>query len=262
MVAYFDNCYMNSLDLTGKVALVTGAGRGLGRGIALSLAESGAQVILVSRTESQLIETANQINSIGAISKSLVFDIGQLDLLENFAETAWSSFGKIDILVHAAGIQLRKPALDFTVNEVKSIIDVNLLAPYFLSTAIGRRMIENKQQGRHIFIGSLASKIGLPNIVPYTISKSAILGAVNGLSREWASLGITVNAVLPGYFDTELTRNLLSEQSQMDRILSRIPMGHLGDPKDVASACTFLASDMARYITGVSLAVDGGWLAS
>lgn len=253
---------MNSIDLHGKVALVTGAGRGLGQGIAKSLAECGAKVILVSRTDSQLINTANQIASVGSHSKSLVFDLGELENIEELVEKAWDSFGSIDIVVHAAGVQSRKPALDFTVNEVKTLLDINLLAPFFLSTAITRRMLKNNVAGRHLFIGSLTSKIGLPNIVPYTIAKSGILGIVHGLSKEWAADGITVNAVLPGYFDTELTRNLLSDPSQMARVMSRIPMGHLGEPKDVASACIFLVSNMANYITGISLAVDGGWLAS
>jgi 2-deoxy-D-gluconate 3-dehydrogenase len=185
-----------------------------------------------------------------------------MDALQHLADEAWKRYGQIDIVVHAAGMQLRKPAVDVTASELTSMLNINLLAPFLLSASLGRKMIATNVAGRHILIGSLTSKIGLPNILPYTIAKSGILGIVHGLALEWAPFGITVNAVLPGYFDTELTRNLLSDPEQKNRILSRIPMGHLGDPVDVAAACTFLASDMAKYITGQSLAVDGGWLAS
>ena len=250
------------LQLQGKVALVTGAGRGLGQGIALSLAQAGVKVVLVSRTESQLDDTANQISQFNGESVKISFDLNQMDALQQLAEEAWKTYGQIDIVVHAAGMQLRKPAVDVTASELSSMLNINLLAPFLLSASLGRKMIGAKVVGRHILIGSLTSKIGLPNILPYTIAKCGILGIVHGLAREWAPFGITVNAVLPGYFDTELTRNLLSDPEQKSRILSRIPMGHLGNPVDVASACTFLASDMAKYITGQSLAVDGGWLAS
>jgi 2-deoxy-D-gluconate 3-dehydrogenase len=250
------------LQLNGKIAVVTGAGRGLGQSIALSLARAGAKAVLVSRTESQLDATANQIAQLGGESTSLPFDLNDIDALDELAQRAWNVYGQVDVIVHAAGIQLRKPAIEVAPIELQSMLNINLTAPFLLSTAIGRRMLEAQVRGRHIFIGSLTSKIGLPNILPYTIAKSGVLGIVHGLAREWAAEGITVNAVLPGYFDTELTRNLLNDPVQKNRILSRIPMGHLGDPNDVASACTFLASEMSSYITGQSLAVDGGWLSS
>jgi 2-deoxy-D-gluconate 3-dehydrogenase len=250
------------LGINGKVALVTGAGRGLGQAIALSLAHAGAKVVLVSRTESELNITADLISAFGGRSEIEIFDLSDIDSLDDLAERAWRKFSSIDILVHGAAIQMRKPAVEFSPSEMKSLINVNLLAPFLLSTSVGRRMMRQGVEGRHIFIGSLTSKIGLPNIVPYVVAKSGILGVVHGLAREWAANGITVNAVLPGYFDTELTRNLLADSVQFDRIMSRIPMAKLGDPEDVASACLFLASDMAKYITGVSLPVDGGWLAS
>ena len=253
---------MSSLNLEGKVAVVTGAGRGLGASIATVLATEGVQVLAVSRTRSELEETAGKAAKLGPPFELVVADLSDLDSIELVASHLWERHGRIDIVVHAAGRQIRKPAIDITPDDLRAVLDLNLTAPFLLSSAIGKRMIEKEVRGRHIFIGSLASKIGLPNIVPYAASKSGVLGVVRGLSREWASSGITVNAVLPGYFDTALTRELLSDPAQLQRVMSRIPMGHLGEPEDVASACLFFASGLAKYVTGEMLAVDGGWLAS
>lgn len=253
---------MSSLNLDGKVAVVTGAGRGLGASIAIALASEGVHVLAVSRTLSELQETASKVAKSGPPFQMVVADLSDLDNLRSVSARLWESHGHIDIVIHAAGRQIRKPAVDITPDDLRVVLDLNLAAPFLLSSAIGKRMIDNEIRGRHIFIGSLASKIGLPNIVPYAASKSGVLGVVRGLSREWASHGITVNAVLPGYFDTALTRDLLSDPSQMNRVMSRIPMGHLGQPEDVASACLFFASELAKYVTGEALAVDGGWLAS
>ena len=253
---------MSTLNLDGKVAVVTGAGRGLGASIAIALASEGVHVLAVSRTLSDLEETASKVAELGPPLQMLVADLSDLHNLGSFSDLLWNTRGRIDIVIHAAGRQIRKPAIEISPDELRAILDLNLAAPLLLSSAIGKRMIDNEIRGRHIFIGSLASKIGLPNIVPYTASKSGVLGVVHGLSREWASHGITVNAVLPGYFDTALTRDLLSDPSQLNRVMSRIPMGHLGQPEDVAAACLFFASELAKYVTGEALAVDGGWLAS
>lgn len=249
-------------SVTGKVVVVTGGGRGLGQGIALAFAASGAHVVLVSRTQSELDQTAHLIDEVGPAAATVAADLTDLDSLKDLAGRLWECHGRIDVAVQAAGRQLRKSSAEVTPAELKAIVDLNLSAPFLLSAAIGGRMIEEGIPGRHVFIGSLASRIGLPNVVPYAATKSGVVGIVHGLSREWAPHGITVNAVLPGYFDTALTRDLLTDPTRSQWVMSRIPMGHLGDPDDVASACLFLASDAAKYVTGESIAVDGGWLAS
>jgi|AntAceMinimDraft_1070359.scaffolds.fasta_scaffold45694_2 2-deoxy-D-gluconate 3-dehydrogenase len=249
-------------DISGKVVVVTGAGRGLGQGIAVAFAAAGAQVLTVSRTQSELAETSILIAAVGPPAVEVVADLTDLDELKTLADRLWECHGRIDVAVQSAGRQLRKASADVTPAEMREMLDLNLAAPFLLSAAIGGRMISEGVSGRHIFIGSLASRIGLPNVVPYAATKSGIVGVVHGLSREWAPSQITVNAVLPGYFDTSLTRDLLSDPVRSQWVMSRIPMGRLGDPDDVASACLFFASDAAKYVTGEALAVDGGWLAS
>ncbi|MHB1164141.1 MAG: SDR family NAD(P)-dependent oxidoreductase [Candidatus Nanopelagicales bacterium] len=253
---------LSRFDVSGKVVVVTGGGRGIGQGIAVAFAAAGAQVILVSRTEAELVETAEMASAVGPRAHTAVADLTDLDGLVGLADRLWACQGRVDVALQVAGRQLRKASVDVTPDELRAMLDLNLAAPFLLSAALGRRMIEDGIRGRHIFIGSLASRIGLPNVVPYAATKSGILGVVRGLAREWAPHGMTVNAVLPGYFDTALTRDLLSDPARSDWVMSRIPMGHLGDPDDVASACMFFASDASKYVTGEALAVDGGWLAS
>lgn len=253
---------VSRFDIAGKVVLVTGAGRGLGQGIAVAFAAAGAHVLTVSRTASELEQTSSLIAEVGPPATEIVADLTDLDGLKDLAARLWEVHGRIDVAVQSAGRQLRKASADVTPDELRAMLDLNLAAPFLLSAAIGGRMIEESVPGRHIFIGSLASRIGLPNVVPYAATKSGIVGVVHGLSREWAPHQITVNAVLPGYFDTALTRDLLADPVRSNWVMSRIPMARLGDPDDVASACLFFASDAAKYVTGETLAVDGGWLAS
>ena len=256
---------MSAVDrfrLDGKVALVTGAGRGLGQGIAVALAEAGADVIVMSRTQSELDETAAIIESAGVKAHTLIADFSDVEQVAGHAGTAWQWQDRIDIVVPAAGMQIRRLAHEFSAAEFRLMMDVHLAAPFLLSAAVGEKQIAAGSQGRHIFMGSLSSRIGLPNVVPYGAAKSGVTGLVHGLAREWAPHGITVNAVLPGYFDTALTKTLFADKARYDWVMSRIPMGKLGDAEDVAAACVYLASDAAKYVSGECLAVDGGWLAS
>jgi 2-deoxy-D-gluconate 3-dehydrogenase len=250
------------LDLTGKSAVVTGGGRGLGRATALALAERGADVTVVSRTLTELDAVVAEAAHLQSNVDAVVADLADTQACGDVAAELWDVRGRVDIVVHAAGRQLRKPSIDITADELRSVLDLNLAAPFLLSAAVGRRMIEQQIAGRHIFIGSLASRIGLPQVVPYAASKSGLLGVVHGLANEWAPHAITVNAVLPGYVETALTRDLLSDPERQDWVLSRIPMGRLGAPEDIAGACLYLASDAAGYVTGQCITVDGGWLAS
>jgi 2-deoxy-D-gluconate 3-dehydrogenase len=238
--------------------IVTGAGRGLGRGIAGAIARAGGEVIGVSRSIFQLEETAAGIGA--GRFRSLPADVSRLEDLGGLVADAWSH-GPVHGIVHGAGIQLRKPALEVSPEDWRSVQAVHVEAPFFLSTALARRQLEEGLPGSHVFVGSLANSIGLRNVAPYVAAKSALMGVVRTLALEWAETGIRVNAVGPGYFLTDLTRELLSDPEQHARVLSRIPMSRLGTPEDLGGAFVFLLADASSYMTGQLVNVDGGWLA-
>jgi 2-dehydro-3-deoxy-D-gluconate 5-dehydrogenase len=247
-------------NLAGRHIVVTGAGRGLGRGIAAAVVGAGARTTLVARSVEQLEGTARLTGHDSSCSL-LAVDLASPSEVERLAE-AVSADRPPDGVVHCAGIQLRKSALDFTLADWRSIQAVNVEAPVFLSTALARRQVDAGQPASHVFIASLSSSIGLPNAVAYAAGKSAVLGIVRTLAVEWASAAIRVNAIGPGYFETQLTADLLSQPGQRARILSRIPMGRLGNPDDLGGAAVFLLSDASAYVTGQVINVDGGWLAN
>jgi NAD(P)-dependent dehydrogenase (short-subunit alcohol dehydrogenase family) len=248
---------LDSFSLDGKRALVTGAGRGLGAAMAGALAEAGAQVALVSRSEDQVARTAEQIGARAFALPADVSDPASFASLVDRTETALD--GPIDIVLHAAGVQHRNPASQFGRAEWDRVIAVNLSAPFFLSQEIGRRQIDDDRRGSHIFIGSLGSHLGLQNVVAYTASKSGVLGLIHTLAVEWAARGIRVNGIGPGYFPTELTKDLLADDERRERMLQRIPMGRFGEADDLCGAVVYLASDASSYMTGQLLMVDGGW---
>jgi 2-dehydro-3-deoxy-D-gluconate 5-dehydrogenase len=247
-------------DLTGRSFLVTGAGRGLGRGLALAAASAGAQVAAVSRTPDQLQETA-ALDPAGRIIP-LPWDIGVSSLAEELVDRAEELTGPIDGVVHAAGIQHRAKAAEFSVDAWRQVLTVDLEAPFFLSTALHRAQMRRGGGGVHVFIGSLASSLGLNQTSAYSASKSGLLGVVRTLALEWATSGARVNCLAPGYFKTVLTADLFADPDRAAWVLSRIPMGRLGNPDDLAGAVIFLLSDASSYITGQLLNVDGGWLAA
>lgn len=231
-------------DLTGKVALVTGGSRGLGRGMADALAAAGAAVVAVSRT-----------------SEQLPCDVADIGALEQAIGEVVRRHGRLDVLLNAAGVQLRKPALDVTPEEFDYVTSVNLRAAYFASTYAARVMRDRGEGGKIIHVASLTTAIGLPNVSIYAAAKSGIAGLVRTMAVEWAPLGIQVNAIGPGYYRTELTEALFQDRERTAWVQSRIPMGRTGVPGDLAGAAVFLASRASDYITGQILYVDGGWLA-
>jgi 2-dehydro-3-deoxy-D-gluconate 5-dehydrogenase len=247
-------------DLTGRSVLVTGAGRGLGRGMALAVAAAGARVAAVSRTAEQLQETA-ALDPGGRILP-LAWDIAQLGLADSLIHVATELAGPIYGVVHAAGVQHRAHAIDFSVDAWRQVTSVDLEAPFFLSTALHRAQVTHGQGGAHVFVGSLASSIGLSRTSAYSASKSGIVGIVRTLALEWAGAGARVNCVAPGYFKTALTADLFADPERAAWVLSRIPMKRLGLASDLAGAVIFLLSDASAYITGQVLNVDGGWLAA
>lgn len=251
----------NPFDLTGTHTVVTGGSRGLGRAISLAVASAGGHVSIIARSADQAASTATEVEQAGGSATAFPADVGELETLDEVVARL-SEIAPITGVVHAAGIQLRKPAIDVSPVEFARIQAVNLHAPYFLSTAIARRQIEEESAGSHVFIGSLNSSIGLPNISPYVVAKTGLVGMARAFSAEWSRHGIRANVVGPGYFDTEMTRDLLANQADHDRIMGRIPMRALGDAGDVGNACVYLLADASSYVSGNLLNVDGGWLAA
>ncbi|SCX06735.1 2-dehydro-3-deoxy-D-gluconate 5-dehydrogenase [Agrobacterium sp. DSM 25558] len=248
-----------SFDLTGKTAIVTGANTGLGQGIATALAGAGATVALVGR--SSMAETEAAISAIGGRSHSIKADLSSIAPVgEIISETVRLS-GRADILVNNAGIIKRADSLDFSEADWDAVMDVNLKSVFFLAQAFARHLVAENKPGKIINIASLLSFQGGIRIPSYTASKSGLAGLTRLLACEWAAKGINVNAIAPGYFDTNNTEALRNDPDRNAAILARIPSGHWGKPEELGGAAVFLASSAADYIHGTVLPVDGGWLA-
>jgi NAD(P)-dependent dehydrogenase (short-subunit alcohol dehydrogenase family) len=247
--------------LHGRTVIVTGAGRGLGRGIALALLQAGASVLGVGREGAHLDETAARAGNRAHQFRWIAADLSNDGALEAVSDAAWSA-GAVTGVVHAAGVQLRKPAIEVSREEWRRITTIQLEVPFFLSTALARRQIESRIEGSHVFVGSLTSWLGIPRLAPYAASKSGLLGIVRTLAAEWASRHIRANIISPGYYLTDMTEDLFSDSTRREAMLQRIPMGRFGEAEDLAGAAIFLLSDSSAYITGQSINVDGGWLAT
>jgi 2-dehydro-3-deoxy-D-gluconate 5-dehydrogenase len=245
-------------DLMGKKALVTGANTGLGQAIAVALAEAGADIVAVGR--SSMTDTEAAVQKTGRAFRSISADLSTLEPIERIVTEAMEG-GRVDILVNNAGIIRRADAIDFTEADWDAVMDVNLKTVFFLTQAFGRTMLADGQGGKVINIASLLSFQGGIRIPSYTASKSGLAGLTRLLACEWASKGINVNAIAPGYFVTNNTEALREDVDRSNQILARIPAGKWGDPSDLGGAAVFLASTAAAYIHGVVLPVDGGWLA-
>ncbi len=250
-------------SLQGRRALVTGAGRGIGRAIALGLAGAGAAVALASRSAEQLDEARLVVAEAGGTAVALPADLadaGRIPALVDDAEDGLG--GPIDIVVHSAGTQHRSPAATFPLAEWEHLLSVNLTAPFLLSQELGRLQLDRGEPGSHIFVCSLTSILGLPNLAAYNAAKSGLMGVVRALSVEWSGAGIRVNGISPGYVETAMTHELMADPVRNAQLLARIPMGHFGTPEQLAAPAVFLASEAAAYLTGQLLIVDGGWAAA
>ncbi len=253
----------SSFGLDGKVALVTGAGRGLGRAMALALAQAGSDLALVSRTEDELREVSNKVKSLAEKRKVLLFpaDLALSDEIPRLVENILAEFGRIDILVNNAGRNIRGPAEDLDIRDWDAVVDLNLKSSFIMAQAVGRIMIR-QGYGKIINTASLTSFIGLPDMVAYCASRGGIGQMTKALAVEWAQHGVRVNAIAPGYFLTKLTEPLFQDPKRKEWILSKVPMGRTGDAeKDLSGVVVFLASPASDYITGQIIVVDGGWLA-
>ena len=250
---------MSSLfDLTGKVALVTGGNKGLGQGIALALAEAGADIAVVStRTETETVEA---VKALGRKAIHIAADLTSTRPVPHIVSTTLAELGGLDILVNNAGMIRRADSVDFTEADWDAVIDLNLKSVFFLSQAAGRHMIA-QGGGKIINIASMLSFQGGIRVPSYTASKSGIAGITRLLANEWASKGVNINAIAPGYMATDNTAALQADEARNRSILERIPAGRWGIPSDMAGAAVFLASAASDYVNGITLPVDGGWLA-
>jgi len=248
----------NPFDLSGKVAIVTGANTGIGQAIALALAEAGADIAAVGRTPAQ--ETVEKARALGRRAEIVSADLSTIEPVQRIVDETVDKLGGLDILVNNAGIIRRADAVDFTEEDWDAVVDTNLKSVFFLCQAAGRHMIANGG-GKIINIASMLTFQGGIRVPSYTASKSGIGGLTKLLANEWASKGINVNAIAPGYIATNNTAALQADEVRNKSILDRIPAGRWGDASDLGGAAVFLASRAADYVQGHILAVDGGWLA-
>lgn len=249
----------NPFSLKGKRALVTGANTGLGQGIAIALAEAGADLVLVGR--SSAAETAKAITAAGATSTEITADLGVMDAVKSLIQQAEDTAGPVDILVNNAGIIRRADAVDFTEQDWDDVMDVNIKSTFFLCQGFARSVIARKATGKVINIASMLSYQGGIRVASYTSSKSGVMGLTRLLANEWAGKGINVNAIAPGYFATNNTAALQADETRNRQILERIPAERWGKPSDIGGAAVFLSSEASDYVQGITLPVDGGWLA-
>jgi len=249
-------------SLEGKVSIVTGASRGLGYGLAVALAGAGSTVVLVSRSRDDLIAASERIGTeTGGDTEPLAADLTKPGGREDVVRHVVDKFGRVDVLVNNAGMNIRKPFLEMARADFQDVVDVNLAAVFFLTQAVADVMIKSGG-GKVINIASLTSYIGIANISAYGATKGAVASLTRALAVELAPHHINVNAIAPGYFRTELTEAVFADEQRRAWIVSRIPLGRPGTRDDLAGAVIFLASAASDYITGHVINVDGGWLAS
>lgn len=250
-------------DLSGKTALVTGANTGIGQGIALALAQAGADIAAAGRSAAD--ETVEQIRALGRKAEIVMADLSSIEPVQRVVDETLEKLGSVDILVNNAGIIRRNDAVDFTEEDWDAVLDTNLKSLFFLCQAAGRHMIaahENDGRiGKIVNIASMLTFQGGIRVPSYTASKSGVGGLTKLLANEWATKGVCVNAIAPGYIATNNTAALQADESRNRQIMERIPAGRWGDPSDIGGAAVFLASSASNYVQGHILAVDGGWLA-
>jgi len=257
---------LERMHLDGKAALVTGGSQGLGLGMALGLAEAGADVAIVARSKERLVEAAKKIEAHGRRALTLAVDLRDLDAAQRAVDDSTEALGKLDILVTAAAGQVRKPALDVTLEDWEQLVAVNLRAVYFMCQRAARHMLarecpaDGSARGKIINVASLTAVAAWPDVSVYGMTKGGVVQMTKAMALEWAPHGILVNAIGPGTFHTELTESLYSDPKRSGQIANRIPLGRPGVPGDLAGATVFLASPASDYVTGQVFWIDGGWL--
>lgn len=253
----------DKFSLKGQTALITGSGRGIGKGLATAMAKVGADVVVLDIIEENVHKTVEFLES-HADTKAYpyVADLSKIDMIPQYIQDILGDCGKIDILVNNAGIQVRKPALDFTLEEWNSVITIHLTASFATAHAVVPGMIE-RGGGKIINIASLNCVMAVPNIIAYAAAKSGVAGLTRSMAVEWTQYNIRANAIGPGFTRTKLTEKLFQDPVKTKWVMDRIPMKRLVDPEnDLGYVAVFLASDASSYLTGQVIYVDGGWLAS
>jgi NAD(P)-dependent dehydrogenase (short-subunit alcohol dehydrogenase family) len=247
--------YPDIFSLKGQTALITGGGSGIGASIAICMHAAGAQVILVGRREEQL---AACVRKLGERAAYIVHDITELDKATGLIADIEAKYGPITCLVNNAGIHIKKPAIETTIDEFRKVMDTHIMGAHALVCAVAPGMIERKS-GNILFTASMASIFGIPQVVAYSAAKSAMVGVVRTLATELSPNGIRVNAIAPGWIETEMSRKAMEgDPARKNKILSRTPMAKFGKPNDIGWAAVYLASDAAAFVSGILLPVDGG----
>jgi len=250
---------INMMDLSGKVAIVTGCNTGLGKGMAIGLARSGCYIAAVNRSEAS--ETKLQVEALGSKFLDISADLATTKDIPSIVEQTIAAFGHIDILINNAGIIRREDAISFSEEDWDDVMNVNMKTLFFLSQAVAKQFIEQGNGGKIVNIASMLSFQGGIRVASYTTSKSGVMGITRLMANEWAKHGINVNSIAPGYMATNNTEALQADEARNAEILGRIPAGRWGKPEDLEGPVVFLCSDAANYIHGYTIAVDGGWLA-
>lgn len=253
--------YIDQIRLDNKVAIVTGAGRGIGKEIALSLASAGADIGIIARTKSQLEETAHEIEACGRKAIVIPIDVAKSKEVDQAVEQVEKYLGPVDILVNNAGISEQKPITKITDDEWHRVMGVNLNGPFFLCRAVGKQMT-NRKKGKVINIGSILGMVGFKYFSSYTTSKGALIQFTRTLAIEWAKFGINVNAIALGWISTELNAEAMSNESFKEALLNRIPLRRLGHIKEIGPLAIYLASPASDFMTGSVIVMDGGELAN
>jgi len=247
----------NFFDLSGKVALVTGASRGLGQYLGRALARAGADLIVTARKKDDAAGFTDEVRGLGRCCEALSLDVRDEKSIHAAAEAAQAAFGRIDVLVNNAGCNVRKKALDVTWEDWNKVVDTNLRGAFFVAQAVARHMIP-RGVGRIVNIGSVTSVFGSAGLAPYCASRGGVKQLTMSLADEWGRHGITVNCLAPGWFETQQTKVLYESPKWVEYITDRIPLHRPGQPHDLDGAIVFLASDASAYVTGQTLLVDGG----
>ena len=268
---------MKEFSLDGKVAIVTGAGRGLGRVIALTMAEAGADIVCAGRTFAPLEATVRDVQGLGRTAQAVLTDVTRADQVEAMVRSALDAFGQIDVLVNNAGFLIAKPVVSLpdltggrlpgfgfvneaiTAEEWRSVVDANLLGPFLCCQAVGPHMLE-RRSGKVVNVTSVAAGRGYPYIASYGASKAALANFTRSLALEWAPYNININAIGPANFPTRMNAPLHQEEGALEQTLSRIPLGRLGDLRHVGLLAVYLACEASSYMTGQSIYIDGGVL--
>ena len=252
---------MKIFDLSGKVAVITGGGTGIGEAIAKALAKAGASIVICGRREKPLRKVADEIKSNGGKVLIIITDVTQRSDVETMVSKATEEFGKIDILVNNAGINIVKPFLKLSEDDWNAVLNTNLKGCFYCCQEVGKGMVEQRS-GSIINIVSVFGLRGFMNLAPYVASKGAIVQLTKSLAIEWARYNVRINAVAPSYIETEMTkRDIEADERVLQYNLSKIPMRRGGKPDELGGIAVFLASDASSFVTGETVAVDGGWLA-